>query len=83
MCSSKFVSTGAESEAAARRIALSIGPEQWAEKGRLLPDYSEACATEHLKGDEVTPRAHVGDGEATIWTCDLWVAICSYAATGS
>ena len=36
-------------------------------------EYSEARATEHLKGDEVVLRCDVGvgNGEATIWTCDL------------
>lgn len=59
----------------AARDALSIwiGPEQCAESGVVHPEYSEAAATEHLQQDEVAVRVDVGvgDGQATIWTCDL------------
>jgi glutamate N-acetyltransferase/amino-acid N-acetyltransferase len=112
----KFVTvtvTGAEHEAAAKRIALSIansplvktalaaedanwgrivmavgkageradrdsltiriGSELVAAHGVAHPDYSEAHATEHLKNPEVDIAVDVGigDGAATVWTCDL------------
>jgi glutamate N-acetyltransferase/amino-acid N-acetyltransferase len=55
------------------RLAIWMGDEQAAIDGEQAPGYSEERATEHLKGDEVTLRAHVGvgDGAATVWTCDL------------
>jgi len=60
---------------AADRDALSIwiGPEQCAEGGVPRPGYSEQRATAHLREAEVTITVDVGvgDGSATIWTCDL------------
>jgi len=39
----------------------------------VLDSYSEDRATVHLTGDEVVVKVDVGvgDGESTIWTCDL------------
>ena len=60
---------------AADRDALKIwiGDELTAEHGVVAPGYSEARATDHLRGAEVglTVDVGVGDGRATIWTCDL------------
>ena len=55
------------------RLSIWIGDEQCAENGLPCPGYSEERATEHLLGDSVELRADVGvgDGEATVWTCDL------------
>ena len=55
------------------RLSIWIGDEQCAEGGVPCPGYSEERATEHLLGDNVELRMDVGvgDGEATIWTCDL------------
>lgn len=55
------------------RLSIWIGDEQCAELGRCRPGYSEARATEHLRGSDIVLRIDVGvgDGEATIWTCDL------------
>ena len=55
------------------RLSIWIGDEQCAENGVPCPGYSEERATEHLLGDSVELRADVGvgDGEATVWTCDL------------
>ncbi|MGZ0220121.1 MAG: bifunctional ornithine acetyltransferase/N-acetylglutamate synthase, partial [Acidimicrobiales bacterium] len=49
------------------------GPEQVSADGMVLGSYSEDRATVHLKGDEVVVKVDVGvgDGESTIWTCDL------------
>ncbi|MFT7598530.1 MAG: glutamate N-acetyltransferase/amino-acid N-acetyltransferase [Acidimicrobiales bacterium] len=54
-------------------LAIWIGDEQCAEGGVMRAGYSEAIATEHLQGDDVRLRADVGigDGSATVWTCDL------------
>ena len=55
------------------RLAIWIGDEQCAEGGMPCPGYSEERATQHLLGDNIELRADVGvgDGEATVWTCDL------------
>ena len=55
------------------RLNLWIGTEQCARGGVLCEDYSEERATVHLKGNEVFLKADVGvgNGRATIWTCDL------------
>ena len=55
------------------RLAIWIGDEQCADAGRPRPGYREERATEHLLGDEIELRvdAGVGNGEATVWTCDL------------
>jgi len=55
------------------RLAIWIGDEQCARAGVANPDYREAKAAEHLQGSEVVLRVDVGVGEgtATIWTCDL------------
>ena len=39
----------------------------------MLPGYSEERATDHLKEHEIEIRVDVGvgDGTATVWTCDL------------
>lgn len=54
-------------------LAIWIGPEQAADGGVMRPGYSEERATEHLREDHVTLRVDVGVGQgaATIWTCDL------------
>jgi glutamate N-acetyltransferase/amino-acid N-acetyltransferase len=55
------------------QLAIWIGDEQCADGGRPSPGYSEERATEHLRGDSIELRVDVGvgDGEATVWTCDL------------
>ncbi|MEL7156734.1 MAG: bifunctional glutamate N-acetyltransferase/amino-acid acetyltransferase ArgJ [Actinomycetota bacterium] len=55
------------------RLAITIGPEAVTSYGQVLDDYSEERATEHLSGDEVsiTVDVGVGDGAASVWTCDL------------
>ena len=55
------------------RLSIWIGNEQCAGNGVPHPGYSEERATEHLLGDNIELRVDVGvgNGEATIWTCDL------------
>ncbi|MEM8923678.1 MAG: bifunctional glutamate N-acetyltransferase/amino-acid acetyltransferase ArgJ [Actinomycetota bacterium] len=55
------------------RLAIAIGPELVTEHGKVRDGYDEERATEHLRGDEVTITVDVGvgDGRATVWTCDL------------
>ena len=113
---SKFISvevTGAESDASARRVALSIansplvktaiagedanwgrvvmavgkagepaerdrlsirfGDTQVARGGLAVEGYDEAPVAVHLKGQEIEVGADLGlgEGRATVWTCDL------------
>ena len=55
------------------QLAIWIGDEQCAEGGVPRPGYSEERATEHLMGYSIELRVDVGvgEGEATVWTCDL------------
>jgi glutamate N-acetyltransferase / amino-acid N-acetyltransferase len=54
-------------------LQIWIGEELTAESGVQASGYSEAAATEHLQQDEVciTVDVGVGDGQASVWTCDL------------
>ncbi len=54
-------------------LSIWIGDEQCAAAGVVAPHYNEERATEHLQGDsiELSVDVGVGDGTATIWTCDL------------
>jgi len=59
----------------ANRDTLSIGfGGTWAAKeGLPLADYDEAPVAAHLKGQDVTIEVDLGlgEGQATVWTCDL------------
>ncbi len=64
-----------KSGATADRDLLSIrfGDILVAEKGWVSPDYREADAANYMKGRELTISIDlgIGDGHATVWTCDL------------
>ena len=64
-----------KSGAQADRDALSIwfGDILVAENGWVSPDYAEDLGAAYMKNDEITLRVNLGlgDGKATIWTCDL------------
>lgn len=55
------------------KLMIKIGDEIAAKDGELNPDYVEARAAEHMKGEYVILHADVGVGksQATIWGCDL------------
>ena len=59
----------------AERDTLSIrfGETQVARDGLAVDDYDEAPVAAHLKGQEVEIGVDLGlgDGRATVWTCDL------------
>ncbi|MEM7142630.1 MAG: bifunctional glutamate N-acetyltransferase/amino-acid acetyltransferase ArgJ [Actinomycetota bacterium] len=68
------MAVGKAGQAANRdELAIWIGPEQAAANGVVAEGYSEERATAHLRRDEVniTVDVGVGNGSATIWTCDL------------
>ncbi|MBK0325772.1 bifunctional glutamate N-acetyltransferase/amino-acid acetyltransferase ArgJ [Rhodobacteraceae bacterium F11138] len=64
-----------KSGAAADRDRLSIrfGDVLVAENGWVSPDYCEEDADAHMKGQELSISVDLGlgDGHATVWTCDL------------
>ena len=64
-----------KSGAAADRDRLSIrfGDVQVAKDGWRSPDYSEEVAAAHMKGENISIGVDIGIGEgrATVWTCDL------------
>tara|TARA_R110002049_G_scaffold44333_6_gene130252 strand:+ start:112731 stop:113957 length:1227 start_codon:yes stop_codon:yes gene_type:complete len=64
-----------KSGAAADRDRLSIrfGDVEVAKDGWRSPDYSEAAAAAHMKGQNIVIGVDLGlgSGVATVWTCDL------------
>lgn len=59
----------------AERDLLSIwfGDTRVAHQGERDPDYSEAATSAYMKNEEIAIRADLGlgNGKATVWTCDL------------
>jgi glutamate N-acetyltransferase/amino-acid N-acetyltransferase len=71
---SKFIEiavTGAESNASAHRVAMSIANSPLVKTA--VEGYDEAPVAAHLKGREIEIGVDLGlgDGRATVWTCDL------------
>ena len=54
-------------------LSISFGDILVAENGKVSPDYSEAEAAKHMKGDEllISVDLGIGTGNSTVWTCDL------------
>lgn len=55
------------------RLSIGFGGVWAAREGLPLPDYDETPVTEHLKGRDISIEVDLGlgDGHATVWTCDL------------
>ena len=55
------------------RLSIGFGGVWAAREGLLLADYDEAPVAAHLKGREVDIEIDLGlgEGRATVWTCDL------------
>ena len=56
------------------RLRIHIGGVLVAENGAVHPDYDEkAHVADYMKGEEIEIAVDVGIGEgvATVWTCDL------------
>ena len=55
------------------RLAIRFGDTGVAAAGAVVPGYDEAPVAAHLAGEEVRIGVHLGlgDGHATVWTCDL------------
>ncbi len=54
-------------------LAISFGNVQVAANGLVVEGYDEAPVAAHLKGSEIDicVELGIGDGSATVWTCDL------------
>jgi glutamate N-acetyltransferase/amino-acid N-acetyltransferase len=55
------------------RLAIRFGDTQVAEAGLAVEGYDEGPVAAHLKGREVRVGVNlgIGEGRATVWTCDL------------
>ncbi|MDU8910205.1 bifunctional glutamate N-acetyltransferase/amino-acid acetyltransferase ArgJ [Aestuariicoccus sp. MJ-SS9] len=55
------------------RLKISFGPVLVAENGWVSPDYHEELGAAQMKAPEIDINVDIGlgDGTATIWTCDL------------
>ncbi|MBS0253637.1 MAG: bifunctional glutamate N-acetyltransferase/amino-acid acetyltransferase ArgJ [Proteobacteria bacterium] len=55
------------------RLSIGFGGVWCAREGLPLADYDEAPVAAHLKGNEISIEVDLGlgDGRATVWTCDL------------
>jgi glutamate N-acetyltransferase/amino-acid N-acetyltransferase len=68
------MAVGKAGEAADRdKLQIRFGPHLLANEGRRSPDYSEETASAYMKNAEIeiSVDVGVGNGSATIWTCDL------------
>jgi len=54
-------------------LAISFGSIRVAVNGERDPDYSEAAASDYMKNEDIliTVELGMGEGSATVWTCDL------------
>ena len=55
------------------RLSIGFGGVWAARQGQPVADYDEAPVAEHLKGRDIRVDVDlgIGDGRATVWTCDL------------
>lgn len=55
------------------KLSIGFGGVWQAQNGQPLPDYDEAPVAAHLKGQEISIEVDIGlgQGRATVWTCDL------------
>jgi glutamate N-acetyltransferase/amino-acid N-acetyltransferase len=55
------------------RLSIGFGGTWAAREGQPLPDYDETPVAAHLKGQEISIEVDLGlgEGRATVWTCDL------------
>ncbi len=55
------------------RLSIGFGGVWAAREGQPLADYDEVPVDAHLKGEEVNIQIDlgIGEGSATVWTCDL------------
>ena len=60
-------------EADRDKLSIRFGDILVAEEGERAPSYKEEDVARYMKGAEITLRVDlgIGEGRATVWTCDL------------
>ncbi len=55
------------------RLGVAVGGVWMAQAGGVVPGYDETPVVQHMKGREIeiTVDIGLGEGRATVWTCDL------------
>jgi glutamate N-acetyltransferase/amino-acid N-acetyltransferase len=55
------------------KLSIWMGPHLLAEAGEVAPDYTESDGAAYMKNEEINIRVDLGlgEGEATVYTCDL------------
>lgn len=55
------------------RLVVAFGGQPVTDEGRVRDGYDEASLTAHLQGQDIDLSVDlgIGDGEATVWTCDF------------
>ena len=55
------------------KLSIWMGPHLLAKRGQVAENYTEAAGAAYMKTDEITIKVDLGlgEGEATIYTCDL------------
>ena len=55
------------------KLSISMGGVELARNGERVPDFDETPVAEHMKGRDILIEVDVGigQGKATVWTCDL------------
>ena len=55
------------------RLSVAVGGTWMAREGGVVPGYDEAPVVAHMKGREIEIEVDLGlgEGSATVWTCDL------------
>lgn len=55
------------------RLSVAVGGTWMAREGGVVPGYDEAPVVAHMKGQEIEIEVDLGlgEGKATVWTCDL------------
>ncbi len=55
------------------KLSIWMGPHLLAQRGQVASDYTEEAGAAYMKQDEILIRVDLGlgDGEATVYTCDL------------
>ena len=56
-----------------KKLSVIFGGQSVTENGKVREGYDESILTNHLKGKEInlTVELGIGNGQATVWTCDL------------
>jgi glutamate N-acetyltransferase/amino-acid N-acetyltransferase len=68
------LAVGKSGEAADRdRLSIRFGDILVADEGERAPTYKEEEVARYMQGPEITLRVDlsIGEGRATVWTCDL------------